>query len=181
MAKRERLYRRLPGTGYRLQVYSRLWLGPDHLLWVESTGFSERYKRFYYGEIQAIQIQRTKTGLWFTAGFALLLLIPLLIALWVTGVWRVVWLVIAGTFSIPLIVHLLLGPTCVCLLHTAVQSEKVRSLGRLRRARKVVGVLKDRIETAQGTISRDDVLSRLGDTTPTGGDIWINPAAREAT
>jgi hypothetical protein len=55
MAGREREYARLPGRGMRrgsaLQViatFSRLWLGKDHLLLVDSNGFVETYKRFSF-------------------------------------------------------------------------------------------------------------------------------------
>src|SRR5947208_5263032 len=38
---------------------SSLWLGADHLLCVDSTGYTETYKRFYFRDIQAITICRT--------------------------------------------------------------------------------------------------------------------------
>src|SRR6516162_3063872 len=39
---------------------SSLWLGDDHLLLVECTGYSETYKRFFFRDIQAITISKTK-------------------------------------------------------------------------------------------------------------------------
>ena len=37
---------------------SSVWLGPDHLLLVESLRFREEYKRFYLRDIQAIAVAR---------------------------------------------------------------------------------------------------------------------------
>src|SRR3954469_9427386 len=42
---------------------SSLWLGKDHLLVVESNGYSEKYRRFYFKDVQALIICKTKMGL----------------------------------------------------------------------------------------------------------------------
>ena len=84
-------YQRLPGGGMARKGSSfiaatrttcRLWLGDDHLLQVESMGgYSETYKRFYFRDIQAIIVQRTRTWvvwnivLGFFAGGLLILLL----------------------------------------------------------------------------------------------------------
>src|SRR5438270_7546384 len=69
MAKQEKEYRRLPGRGYRRQgswiaatrTISTLWMSKDHLLCIDSMGgYSEDYKRFYYRDIQAIIVRKTK-------------------------------------------------------------------------------------------------------------------------
>src|SRR5580698_7690109 len=57
---------------------TKLWLGTDHLLLVEQLILVERYKRFYYRDIQAITATRSSrwlvfTGLW---GFLALLAAP---------------------------------------------------------------------------------------------------------
>ena len=36
--------------------YASLWQGKDHLLSIDSSGYTEEYKRFYYRDIQAIII-----------------------------------------------------------------------------------------------------------------------------
>ena len=67
MAERE--YKRLTRRGRQTtissvsSVSSNLWLGKDHLLLVESNGYSERYKRFYFKDIQALIIRKTKVGI----------------------------------------------------------------------------------------------------------------------
>ena len=63
-------YRKLPGRGNRRDGgfiggtfrQSRLWLGQDHLLSVDSTLSSQDLKRFYFRDIQAITVRRTHTG-----------------------------------------------------------------------------------------------------------------------
>jgi hypothetical protein len=54
---------------------TKLWLGTDHLLLIEQLILVERYKRFYYRDIQAITATQSSrwlafTGLW---GFLTLL------------------------------------------------------------------------------------------------------------
>jgi hypothetical protein len=59
MARKE--YKRIGGRGARRrQFFTRntLWLGADHLLQVEHTGYTEEYKRFYFRDIQGITVQK---------------------------------------------------------------------------------------------------------------------------
>src|SRR5580698_2302749 len=77
----QKQYQRLTRPRARAQfavVYrtrSALWLGGDHLLLVETSGFTENYKRFYFRDIQAITVQETRRGqVWnFIRGGVLLL------------------------------------------------------------------------------------------------------------
>src|SRR5262249_54585927 len=65
---KEKTYQSLPGRGRRSGFVSfgiasgwcSLWLGPDHLLAVDSKNYQEEYKRFYYRDIQAFIARRTK-------------------------------------------------------------------------------------------------------------------------
>src|SRR4029079_4215005 len=60
MKRVERLYQRLPGN--RLVSFgtrSSLWLAPDYPLSLERTVASERYRRFYLRDIEAVVIRRT--------------------------------------------------------------------------------------------------------------------------
>ncbi len=66
MPKAPKDYTRLPGRGLRyggFRLFSRaictLWMGADHLLLVDRTGYTESYKRFYFADIQAIVVRRT--------------------------------------------------------------------------------------------------------------------------
>ena len=71
MAKDEKDYVKLPGRAFFLFGAKRLWQGPDHLLWVESLMGQEHYRRFYYKDIQAVVLQRTKTHHYWSALWAI--------------------------------------------------------------------------------------------------------------
>src|SRR5262252_7141323 len=43
---------------------SSLWLGKDHLLVIDSSGYTETYKRFHFRDIQALVLCRTDRWLY---------------------------------------------------------------------------------------------------------------------
>lgn len=141
---------------------SNLWLGQDHVLCVETEGYTESYKRFYFRDIQAITLRRTErmrilaavTG-GMTAIFgALALAMSAIEGRWLFGI-------LAGVCAIPFVLNFLYGPTCACQLRTAVQTEAVPSMGRIRRARKVLARLRPLIAEAQGQIAAEEIPLRL--------------------
>ena len=82
MIRSEKEYIRLPGNYFSFKTRAKLFLGKDHILSLQSTGYTESYKRFYFKDIQAIVAQKTGDGmLWsivhaiFTAAWILLALI----------------------------------------------------------------------------------------------------------
>lgn len=128
----------------------RLWQGPDHLLFVASSMLGERYKRFYYADIQAIVIH--KTAAWTGWGIVFLVFSGLfgLAAVEISDpAGRAVMGAIAGVFIILLAIHAALGATCRCVLRTAVQTEELPSLKRVRNADKVLARIRPLIESAQ--------------------------------
>ncbi len=139
-----------------------LWLGADHLLGVDSGGFTENYKRFYFRDIQAIMIEKTKTGqIWnYIWGVAVFITLVSAIANRSPGplsqwngddaVGTIVFGGFATLFALFFVINLLLGPTCKCYLRTAVQIEEIPSLRRLHRARKILERIRPLITTAQG-------------------------------
>ena len=54
-------YKRLASNRGLGKLHS-LWLAEDHLLVVESTGYSEEYTRYYLKDIQAIISRRSSRG-----------------------------------------------------------------------------------------------------------------------
>jgi hypothetical protein len=154
MARAEKMYRRLPGRVASVAHHHRLWLGPDHLLWVRATGFSEEYKRFYFRDIHAFVIRKTSRRGILTAMFTLVAMVFGLFALLITDpYWRGFWAVLAGLGLLLAAVNWLAGPTCVCHVRTAVQTEQLPTLRRLRITRRVLAPLKQRIEEAQGPLA----------------------------
>ena len=155
----KRLTRAKLRSRFAVAVTSRssLWLGPDHLLVIDSNGYQETYKRFYFRDIQAVTITMTKRRLVWNWVLGALTAATL-------GVWALYFisnrnldltlvLIALGTVAaaaVPLLLNNLFGPTCTCHLRTAVQTEQLCPLNRLRRAHKVVNRLRPFIVQAQG-------------------------------
>jgi hypothetical protein len=68
--------------------------------------------------------------------------------------------IIGGIFGAVAVSNLLQGPTCECQLRTAVQTEKLVSLGRLRNALKALEILRPRIVAAQGELTVEQLYAK---------------------
>ena len=178
------IYQRLPGSGYRqvapgwailllffvIGIFAlllrgrhvRLYLGEDHLLVVEWDGAKEHYKRFRYEDIQALAVRRTQDGrlLGIFAGF--LTVVLYLLAAGSADAPAAMWFFLAlGTaFLLVLVGNLIGGPTCMCHLRTAVQTEELVSLRRLKRAEHALGLLQARIVAVQGRLTAEELEVR---------------------
>ena len=147
--KPPRLYQRLPGRSRQLFNDATLWEGDDHLLFVQSHTVAEAYRRFFYRDIQAIVVCATKTGL-FTS-------IALGVFAGAFGFWAafseaavaITLGVVAGVFLLLALINVILGPTCRCTLRTAVQTQELPSLNRLRTARRALNRIQAKVATAQ--------------------------------
>jgi hypothetical protein len=166
MSKTPKQYRKLRGRGATLTHYVKLYMGADHLLQVFSTGFTESYKRFYFGDIQAITIRKTMVGKIVNAVLGTIVAAFAAFALSTSDTVALVLGSIAACFAFVLGINVAWGPTCTCYLRTAVQNEKLPSLSRLRRARRVLSHLQPQILAFQGGISDQEVQSRLGGAAP---------------
>jgi hypothetical protein len=178
----QKQYQRLTRPRARSQfavVYrtrSALWLGGDHLLLVETSGSTENYKRFYFRDIQAITVQETGRGrVWnFILGGVLLLSTFAMFFTLSSGTpARLVGGDIAGEIALAtvmvisgvfLLVGLVAGPTCKTYLRTAVQTEELASLCRVRQTRKVMDKIRPLMVAAQGQISGEEVSVRMQET-----------------
>jgi hypothetical protein len=63
--------------------------------------------------------------------------------------------------GMPLLLNNLLGPTCTCHLRTAVQTEELPSLSRVRRVRRVLNRIRPLIVAAQGQLTSEEVSARM--------------------
>jgi len=158
MAKKIREYQKLPGTkkGFLIGRYT-LWQGVDHLLHVYSRVGLEDYKRFYFNDIQAIITRKTIISKVQNLVLGFLLLLFTLPAILNDGRWSVFLAALAGVLLILLLINLHRGPTCETKLLTAVQTEKLHSLDRLKNAFKVMDRLRPHIQSAQGLLSPEDL------------------------
>ena len=143
-------YQKLPGTGSGALARHRLWEGPDHLLVVTSWPTGEGYKRFFFRDIQAIVIRQTARRL-------VVNIVLFVLALLTAGPWLFVdggsaWIasaIIGGFWLIFILANTLLGPTCETRIQTAIQTESITSLVRLRTALKVLARVQPHIVAAQ--------------------------------
>ncbi|HTB82702.1 MAG TPA: hypothetical protein VK742_03530 [Candidatus Sulfotelmatobacter sp.] len=147
---------------------SSLWLGDDHLLLVDRNGYTETYKRFYFRDIQAFIIRATKTRMtwnWILgipAGLCLMFVIFLAFDVrgFDAGAITIICIV-AAICGIPLFFNNLFGTTCACQIRTAVQTEELPSLCRLRQTRKVLDKIRPLVATAQGQLSPEEASSKM--------------------
>ena len=151
MISRDPQYVRLTRGARSFIRQTSLWLGNDHLLAVHIEGYVERYQRFAYRDIQALLLRRTP---WFivSALIAGILLIPaLLLVILSAPDFRIAAAIPAGLLGVLLTINLIRGPTCTCYLQTAVKTEKLTGLNRVRKARRIIAALKVRVDQAQAT------------------------------
>jgi hypothetical protein len=145
-------YRTIPGLGsgagsFRIAMRHRLYQGADHLLLIQSTGFTEDYRRLYYRDIGCVIVRRTQRALWLGILFALLLLLSLflLVDFWTGGSFPFTNLFFGGLsalFGIILVANLVRGPTCACFLTTEVQTVEVPAPRRMAKVPRLVDFLR---------------------------------------
>ena len=115
----------------------------DHLLLVSNQGYSESYKRFYFADIQALLVQRTKWGKLKNVilGFLAIDMLAFVIAGFAFD-WHPSAMISTGSigliFGVALLVNWIKGPTCACYVQTAVQNERIYSLNRVKSAIKTI-------------------------------------------
>ena len=133
----------------------RLYQGADHLLLVQSTGFTEDYRRLYYREIGCVVVRRTLRRRWWGFVWGLLAAIVLWILVYVSlhgrstfalGFWGVVLGLAIGAF----LINLLRGPTCACYITTQVQTVQVPTPQRLSRVPRLVDFLREKAAGVTG-------------------------------
>ena len=152
MADAPILYKKLPGTGSSALARIRLWEGPDHLLVVTSWPSGEGYRRFFYRDIQAIIVRQTARRLWINIlllVFALITVGPIL-TLDIGSIGeRILAAIVAGIWLVFILINSLMGGGCETLIQTAIQTERIASLGRQTTVQKVLARIQPRILEAQ--------------------------------
>ena len=150
--------RRHDGFFTALSTVSSLWLGADHLLMIDSNRFTERYKRFYFRDIQAFIVVKTSRRLKWNVALGIFAFASLTIALATTPA----LIPLLTLFFLTLIVfNQVLGPSATVYIRTAVQVEELPSLNRIRRARRALEKLRPLIAAAQGELSSEEGFARM--------------------
>src|SRR5205823_8393660 len=145
-------YRRVRGVRRTLTLSrAALFSADDHLLLCDyRSGFTERYKRFYFRDIEAIIIRKTNGWLFWIMAWILIGLIFLMIG--TSASWnKWVTLAIEGTCGLFVLRNLIRGPSCRVHIQTAVQTDALPMFKRVRKTRRVLArTLLPLIEQAQG-------------------------------
>lgn len=157
-------YTRLASGRLGLAGTGSLWLGPDHLLLVSNTFGIERYRRWFFKDIQAFIARRTARRLiWNLVVGGCGLLIALASAACVIGATRAsgsmdkdmltVFAILFAAFAAMCfgfaLANTLLGPGCVTHVQTPLGVEKLSLPGRLATFTKIADRLAPLIEAAQ--------------------------------
>jgi len=161
MLKKDPNHTRLKIGGRGWNGSASYWLGPDHLLVVEVVNYVERYRRFYFRDIQAVVVQQSRQQLWVNLTLGMLALLVLVIvgsAVPTAGNWsdEAAFGVGIGTglglvFLGGMVVNTLRGRTCSVHVRTAVQTQKLKNLSRWRAAERMLEQLQPRVLAAQSS------------------------------
>jgi hypothetical protein len=129
---------------------------------VEWDGHREYYKRFDYQDIQGFIVRKTLDGKILNSLLAGVCLFSFAFALSSSepGL-KIFLLIVGGVFGLLLLGNSVSGPTCQCQIRTAVQTEQLPSLNRLRRARQVLNRIRPLINGAQGQLVPEEIPAML--------------------
>jgi len=135
--------------------FAELWLDGEELLYVHSSRFSDSYSRYRLRDIQAFVL--TEHPLWnvwraWWLGLSLFLTVVLMIA--PPRAWKL-WAILPGIFLLWAVFHLLRGPRCRLVLHTAVSTVTLEAVRTMAQAKAVLPVLKQATEAVQGRLAPD--------------------------
>jgi hypothetical protein len=150
MKKKDYIPIRGLGTGrgtFRAFVRSRLYSSEDHLLIVQSTGYTEDYRRIFYRDIRYV-IAR-KNNVYPFANLILGLLIALHLLFYYLGMPPVLAIIILVVLGLLLVINLVRGPTCSCYLNTEVQTVFVPTPSRRNKIPVLIEFLKTKIPAAE--------------------------------
>ncbi len=149
----EQPLRRLPGRtslSTRLFANYQLWLARDFLLHARQVAYSQEIQQFAYRDIQALEVCHSMRGLIYNVVLGVPLAIFVVLAAFGTiDARNAAALIFGGLLLGGLLLNLGRGPTCHCVLQTALGPHGLPSLGRRRVARRAVALIAERVEAAQ--------------------------------
>jgi len=154
-------YRKIPGVGtgrgsLQIAARSRLFTAKDHLLIVQSTGYTEEYKRVFFRDIRYIDVRKTKGQARIAVVTAILTL--LLALLYFAKLPVILVALFCSPFVAWFIVNLFRGPTCECYISTNVQTLKLPAPRRMNKIATLINFLRaqtaafDSVDTPQPTV-----------------------------
>lgn len=147
------VYRRLPTPQLGWLTFSRVYVGSDHVLVVDCSGFEERYRRFKFSDIQAVLIRHSARGrvLNFVLGlFGILTLVGCVAA---ASEGRLILGILSGLIFTVLLINVFRGPTAAVVLQTRVQLHPIKAFSRVHGTKRALQELTLLIQAAQSTES----------------------------
>jgi hypothetical protein len=140
-----KLYQKIPGIGtgrgsFQIASRARLYAAPDHLLVVNSTGYTEEYKRIFFRDIRCIDVRKTNghvRNAIISAVLTLLFALLYFLKMPIIGV-----ALICSPFVIWFIVNFFRGPSCECYISTHVQTLKLPAPRRVKKVATLIEFLR---------------------------------------
>lgn len=162
-------YTRLPGRRLNsLMGTTSLWLGGDHILKVTSAGYSEEYRRFYLADVRGFVIHRTSAMVsWIGITGVLALGLGFGGIALVSGgstdaqVGGGIFIGLAAVALILLVVNLIKGPSCNFYIKTAIQTDQIKSISRLKSAEALIAALTPVVLAAQSGSAAAPVVENV--------------------
>ncbi len=168
-------YTRLPGAGNtstdgRLAYRHRAYLGPDHVLLVRRSRFSETYRRLYLDDIQSVFYAETDDARMFGLGA----IVGAVCAAGLAGVFLQSDIgaaqggaLLCGAVSIILLflflTNVVRGASVRCWMRTNGGEVLVPNVGRLRAARRFAQIIENAVVTRQGVADAERLEANLAD------------------
>src|ERR1700746_1906317 len=127
-------YRKIAATGCTSRLLpgsrSEIYLGEDHLLHAKQIMLFEKYRRFYFSDIEAISFSKSNSWIWLSVVWGFLLFCSLF---WYLG--HQTWCYVVGAifclvFGGLLLLKLIDGRTYVVNIQTAAQIRRLRPVER---------------------------------------------------
>jgi hypothetical protein len=156
-----KLYTKIPGVGtgrggLQPLVRSRLYQGPDHLLVVSSTGYTEDYKRIFYRDIRCIDLRPNRAQIW-QGIISMSVFLILGLIFYFTKLPIIPSLIFSGPFALWFILNLYFGRTCDCYVSTPVQTLKLPTPRRVNKADKFIDFLRAKTAAASSASTETPV------------------------
>ncbi len=128
---------------------TKLYLGTDHILLIEQLILVERYKRFYFRDIEVITATQSPRWIVFGVAWGSLALVAALSFFVHNPVAVAAGTFFTALFGFAFVHNMIQGPTCIVRFRTAVQNLRIAPLERIRDFHKGMGIIEPLIRNAQ--------------------------------
>ena len=148
----DKIYDKIPGLGtgrgsFQVGIRSRLYRAPDHLLIIQSSGFTEDYKRIFFRDIRYVEVRKTQAQL-INAIVSAVLTVLIGLLYFATVPWGLV-IVFCFPFAIWFLANIVWGPTVECCISTNVQTLKLSTPRRRKKVPVLINFLREQTAAFQ--------------------------------